>query len=97
MNKAPRGPPPGLANKNGVNPGVAGSGSAVASGASNGWSMTGMLGGGTGGGANRASNSNWQSNTNSGWYSTWLLLKNLTAQVRELKIHIYNLNNNYNL
>lgn len=67
MNKASRGPPPGLgSNKSGVgmpnvgNPGNAG-----------GW-LTG--------GNNVRTTGGW-SGTNSNWNSNWILLKNLTTQV----------------
>ena len=78
MTKTARGPPPGLgSNKSGLS---GGSGSMPGSG-TNGWiggSLTGRVSGG---------GSNWAGNNNS-WHSTWLLLKNLTAQVRKTKFSI---------
>lgn len=66
MSKSARGPPPGLgSNKVGGNGSTAGT---------NGWIGSGLTG--------RMSNSsNWAVNNSAGWTSTWLLLKNLTAQV----------------
>lgn len=75
MSKTARGPPPGLgSNKSGGNSSGSGS-NAIAGNASNGWiggSLTGRVNSG---------GSNWTGNNTSGWHSTWLLLKNLTAQV----------------
>ncbi|XP_053969014.1 protein Gawky isoform X2 [Anastrepha ludens] len=78
MNKTSRGPPPGLGSGNGA--GVSGTGvqsvtnsSSVVAGSSNGWIVTGGRG-------VPNNNSGWTT-SNSGWNSTWLLLKNLTAQI----------------
>jgi len=68
MSKSARGPPPGLGSSK-----VGGNASASTTG-TNGWIGSGLSG--------RMSNSsNWASNNNAGWTSTWLLLKNLTAQI----------------
>lgn len=71
VNKAPRGPPPGLgANKSAaVNP-------------SGGSSANGWIGSGLARTGNTGNTNNWSSNTNGSWNSTWLFLKNLTAQVQ---------------
>lgn len=66
--KAPRGPPPGLSSNK------SGSGN----GASNANNWMGLIGGRNSGGSAAG---NWQSGGSSAWFSSWLLLKNLTAQV----------------
>lgn len=97
MSKTSRGPPPGLGSQKsggggGNGAGVGGSNAIPGSG-TNGWigsSLTGRVSGGAGGvggGGNvnaggGGGGANWPGVNNSGWNSTWLLLKNLTAQVR---------------
>lgn len=80
MSKTARGPPPGLgSNKSGGN-GTGSGSNTISANASNGWiggSLTGRVG---------AGGSNWAGNNTTGWHSTWLLLKNLTAQVCIFKI-----------
>lgn len=76
-----RGPPPGLAGKGIGNGGGSGSTSV----GTNGWIGSSLSAGGNGrqsgvGVTNWSSGSGGQSNAG-GWHSTWLLLKNLTAQV----------------
>jgi hypothetical protein len=89
-----RGPPPGLSNKNA--PGNAGAGGAVSSGgggnSSNGWSNAAVSGGGASGvagsaagGSGRSSSWGIQGSAAATWGSTWLLLKNLTPQVKIMK------------
>ncbi|XP_017467551.1 PREDICTED: protein Gawky isoform X3 [Rhagoletis zephyria] len=77
MNKTSRGPPPGLGSSKGAGVSVTGvpsvTNSSVVAGSSNGWVVTGGRG-------VPNSTSGWNT-ANSGWNSTWLLLKNLTAQI----------------
>ncbi|XP_020716288.1 protein Gawky isoform X2 [Ceratitis capitata] len=79
LNKTSRGPPPGLGSNKaqGVSVTCVSSvtnSSSVVAGSSNGWIVS------TGGRGVSNSNIAWNS-SNSGWSSTWLLLKNLTAQI----------------
>ena len=78
IGKSTSGPPPGLgSSKNGGTP--------AAGGESNDWMSSGLgnwpSGGGNGGNNTGAAQPNSAGGNGGNWYSTWLLLKNLTAQI----------------
>ena len=78
IGKSTSGPPPGLgSSKNGGTP--------AAGGESNDWMSSGLgnwpSGGGGGGNNTGAAQPNSAGGNSNNWYSTWLLLKNLTAQI----------------
>lgn len=75
IGKSTSGPPPGLgSSKNGGTP--------AAGGESNDWMSSGLGNWPSGGGNNTgAAQPNSAGGNSSNWYSTWLLLKNLTAQI----------------
>lgn len=76
QNKPSRGPPPGLSNNKGGLSGTNTIASTSASGSStNGWIGSSLS-------SRVAGTNNWNNGNSGSWPSTWLLLKNMTAQVR---------------
>lgn len=78
-NKPARGPPPGLGTNNKSN---IGTGNAIAPTSTGGSATNGWIGSSLAARVGQVGGNNWSSTNNGSWPSTWLLLKNLTAQVR---------------